>query len=117
APRLPGPPVAQPLVEALVHVGRAVVAAHQLHLARVGERAPADPATGGAAQSAARAPGTGRPAARRREAALHASRAAGGGPAPSAGRARSQAVEEAAGAAVRAAARRAGERPGQVQAL
>src|SRR5690242_16936751 len=42
--RLYGTPVAQPLVEPLVHVGGTVLATHQLQLTRVGERAPAHPA-------------------------------------------------------------------------
>src|SRR3954462_11488104 len=44
--RLDLTPLAQPLVEALVHVRGTVLAAHQLHLTGLGERAPADPAAG-----------------------------------------------------------------------
>ena len=82
--RLLRPPVAQPLVQPLVQVGGAVLAAHQLHLARVGQGAAADPAA---------APGRARLRAGRRRAPSRARRRppppggrGGAAPSPAAGR-------------------------------
>src|SRR3954471_16991391 len=110
--RLYGTPVAQPLIEPLVHVGGTVLATHELHLARVGERAPAHPAARRGALGASRGGADGA-----REAALDTSGTATRRPARGGGGAGAQSVEEAAGAAVGAAAGGAGERPGDVKAL
>src|SRR3954465_3159451 len=110
--RLHRTPVAQALVKSLVHVGGTVLATHELQLARVGERAPAQPAARRGALGASRGGADGA-----REAALDTSGTATRRPARGGGGAGAQSVEEAAGAAVGAAAGGAGERPGDVKAL